>query len=392
MHPTLEILGLVITVAVVAGASRRFGWPAPLLLIVAGVIASYLPGVHRVDINPDVVLIGLLPPLLYAAAIRTSLVDFRANRQAHPAALRRPRGVHHRHGRVGHLVGRAGRVARGRRSRSEPSSRPPDAVAATTIARRVGMPRRIVSILEGESLVNDATALVALNTAIAAITGNVDRRADRLGLRRRRRRGRRWSGLLGGAGAGQGPPPHPRPGARHDPVVRRALRRVPPGRRSIHASGALAVVVTGLMLGPQVAGAAVGRVAHRRAHVNWRTVQFLLENVVFLLIGLQMRPGLLDDVHDTWRRPSGRCLAVLAATIVARLVWVFSVVSMYRFGPRRMREIAWSWQAGTVVAWAGMRGVVTLAAVFLLPEETPERAVLRAGGVLVVAGRCSSRA
>ncbi len=82
MHPTLEILGLVITVAVVAGASRRFGWPTPLLLVVAGVVASYLPGIERVNVDPDVILVGLLPPLLYAAAIRTSLVDFRTNRQA----------------------------------------------------------------------------------------------------------------------------------------------------------------------------------------------------------------------------------------------------------------------------------------------------------------------
>src|SRR6478752_2917306 len=120
--------------------AERLNLSPPLVLVIVGVIVSFIPGVPRVEVNPDLVLFGLLPPLLYSAAIRTSLVDFRANRNAII------------------LLSLGAVVA------------PPDAVAASAIARRVGMPRRIVSILEGESLVNDATALVALNVAIAALT------------------------------------------------------------------------------------------------------------------------------------------------------------------------------------------------------------------------------
>jgi Na+/H+ antiporter len=377
---TLGILGLVITVAVVAGVSRRFGWPTPVLLVAAGVVASYLPGVHRVDIDPDVILVGLLPPLLYAAAIRTSLVDFRANRQA--IALLSVGLVAFTMVVVGLVtwwVVPAASLAAAFALGAVVA--PTDAVAATVIARRVGMPRRIVSILEGESLVNDATALVALNTAIAAITGNVI--AGRIGLDFAIAAGGGFAvGVIGAAVLARI--------RRHirDPVLDTTLSFVAPyvvflPAQGIHASGALAVVVAGLLLGHKspVLQTAASRIAE---NTNWRTVQFLLENVVFMLIGLQLR-GILDDVHDA-SLAIRTCLAVVAATILARMVWVLTAVAAYRYGPRRMREQAWSWQAGTIVSWAGMRGVVTLAAVFLLPAETPGRELLRLAAFAVVAG------
>ncbi len=380
MHASLEILGLVITVAVVAGASRRFGWPGPLLLVVAGVIASYLPGVPRVDIDPDVILVGLLPPLLYAAAIRTSLVDFRANRQA--IILLSVGLVGFTTVFVGLVtwwvvpaVSLAAAFALGA------VVAPTDAVAASAIARRVGMPRRIVSILEGESLVNDGTALVALNTAIAAITGKA--LGDRVVLDFVVAAG-------GGVAVGLAAATVLALIRKHiqDPVLDTTLSFVAPyvaflPAQGIHASGPVAVVVAGLFLGHKspVLQTAASRIAE---HINWRTVQFLLENVVFMLIGLQLR-GILDDVHDA-SQAAWACLAIVAATIVSRAVWVYGAVAAYRFGTKRMRDIAWSWQAGTVVSWAGMRGVVTLAAVFLLPPETPGRDILRLAAFAVVAG------
>jgi len=150
--------------------------------------------------------------------------------------------------------------------------------------------------------------------------------------------------------------------------------------QAAHASGAVAVVVTGLMLGHRapVLQTAASRIAET---TNWRTVQFLLENAVFMLIGLQLR-GILDDVHDT-SRAVWSCLAVLAATIVARVTWVFGVAGIYKVvAPAQ----AWSWRAAAVVSWAGMRGVVTLAAAFLLPPETPARDLLRLIAFAVVAG------
>lgn len=149
----------------------------------------------------------------------------------------------------------------------------------------------------------------------------------------------------------------------------------------------LAVVVTGLLLGHKapVLQSAASMLSER---TNWRTVQFLLENAVFLLIGLQIKP-ILEDVGDS-DLGAGRialvCAAVLAATILVRVAYVMAAVSAYRHGTARMRRRAWSWADGAVVSWAGMRGVVTLAAVFLLPPETPQRETLQLAAFVVVAG------
>ena len=172
MTEALEILALVCAVAVVAAGARRLGLSAPLVLVVVGVLASYVPGVPEYHLEPEVVLLGFLPPLLYAAALRTSLVDVRANRQAIGilavgAVAFTTVGV----GLVAWWIVPGVSIAAAFALGAVVS--PPDAVAATTIARRVGMPRRIVSILEGESLLNDATALVSLRTATAAITASI---------------------------------------------------------------------------------------------------------------------------------------------------------------------------------------------------------------------------
>jgi monovalent cation/hydrogen antiporter len=377
---SLEILGLVITVVVVAGASRRYGWPAPVLLVAAGVVASYIPGVPTIEINPDVILIGLLPPLLYAAAIRTSLVDFRANRQA--IALLSVGLVAFTTFAVGlavwwtvPAVSLAAAFALGA------IVAPTDAVAATATARRVGMPRRIVSILEGESLVNDATALVALNTAIAAITGKAIGGSVALDFL-----------IAAGGGFAIGLVAaavlllirkHIR-----DPVLDTTLSFVAPyiaflPAQLVHSSGPLAVVVCGLILGHQspITQTAASRISES---INWSTVQFLLENAVFMLIGLQLRV-ILDGVDDP-ATAVRCCLVAFAATILARFVWMFGVAGVYRIGTPGMRESAWSWRTTTVVSWAGMRGVVTLAAALLLPPETPARGSLQLAAFTVVAG------
>jgi Na+/H+ antiporter len=377
---TLEILGLAITVVVVAGASRRYGWPAPVLLVAAGVIASYLPGVPIIEINPDVILVGLLPPLLYAAAIRTSLVDFRANRQA--IVLLSVGLVAFTTLVVGVAVWWAvPAVSLAAAFALGAVVAPTDAVAATTTARRVGMPRRIVSILEGESLVNDATALVALNTAIAAITGKALGGSVALDL---------LIAAGGGMAIGLAAATVLLLIRKHirDPVLDTALSFVAPyiaflPAQLIHSSGPLAVVVTGLLLGHKspVTQTATSRISES---INWRTVQFLLENAVFMLIGLQLR-AILNGVTDA-ATALGCCFVAFGATIGARFVWVYGVAAIYRAGTRRMRENAWSWRSCAVVSWAGMRGVVTLAAALLLPEETPARDELQLAAFAVVAG------
>ena len=162
----LFLVALAVGVLAVTAVASRLDIPAPLLLIAVGVATSYLPGVPEIRLEPDVVLIGLLPPLLYAAAIQTSLVDFNANRRSIlllsiGLVIFTTIGI----GIVVHAI--LPGISWGASLAIGAVVAPPDAVAATTIGRRIGLPRRIVTILEGESLLNDATALVSLRTAVA---------------------------------------------------------------------------------------------------------------------------------------------------------------------------------------------------------------------------------
>jgi Na+/H+ antiporter len=384
VRPAVEILALVIAVALVAGATRRAGLSPPLVLVVVGVIASLVPGVPDYRLDPAVVLIGVLPPLLYAAALRTSLVDVRANRQA--IGILAVGAVVFTTVVVGVTawlllpkVSLAAGLALGA------IVAPPDAVAATTIGRRVGMPRRLVSILEGESLLNDATALVSLRTATAAITASI-------GV---------WVVLgdfvlavVGGVVVGVAIAAllaaiRTRVS---DPVLDTTISFIAPflaylPAEAIHASGVLAVVVTGLILGHKspILQSASSRLSEQ---TNWRTVQFVLENTVFLVIGLQVP----DTIRAAWDSEIGHdrvvllCVAVLVATIITRIVWVYAATAIYKFGPAPLRRSAWPWAHAALVSWAGMRGVVTLAAAFALPVETPARDALVLAALTVVAG------
>lgn len=380
MHIAAEIVALVVAVLVVTAAARRFGLSAPLCLVAVGVVASFVPGVPDYQLNPELVLVGLLPPLLYATAVRTSLIDFHTHRG--PIGLLSIGLVGFTTvvvGLVAWLVIPGLPLAAGIALGAVVA--PPDAVAATAVARRVGLPRTLVRILEGESLVNDAAALVALRMAIAAIAGSVT--VWDVGLDFLLAAGAGIAGgLLVGAVAGWL--------RKHtqDPVADTALSLVVPfiayiTAELVHGSGVLAVVIAGLLLGHQAPKlqSASSRMA---STVNWRTIQFLLENVVFLLIGLQLR-AIVTAVADAdvgmgtlvWI-----CAAVLAATLLARVVWIFAI------GTTRLlvRGRAWPWSYSAVMSWAGMRGVVTLAAAFVLPDGTPERAVLVFAAFVVVAG------
>jgi len=171
VHAASSLVVLAVVVTVFSALSRRYALSAPLVLMGVGLVASYVPYVPTPELTPDLVLIGLLPPLLYAAAIRTSLVDIRRNKR--PILLLSVGLVVFTVVGVGLLVWWLLPVELAAALALGAVVAPPDAVAATTIARRVGMPRRVVTILEGESLVNDATALVNLRTAIAAMAGTV---------------------------------------------------------------------------------------------------------------------------------------------------------------------------------------------------------------------------
>ena len=170
----IAILLVLLAVVVIAGEalSERLGAPAPLLLTVVGIALSFVPGVPEIPLEPEIVLIGLLPPLLYTASLSTSLVDMKANLR--PIMLLSVAAV------LVTMVAVAVVVRALLPDVGWPVAlaigavvAPPDAVAATAVGRRIGLPRRVVSVLEGESLLNDATALVALRTSIAAMAGGV---------------------------------------------------------------------------------------------------------------------------------------------------------------------------------------------------------------------------
>jgi len=331
-----------------------------------------------------VVLLGLLPPLLYSAAIRTSLVDFKRNKR--PIGLLSVGLVIFTTLGIGLLVWWLLPVELPVAFALGAVVAPPDAVAATSVARRVGMPRRAVTILEGESLVNDATALVCLRLAIVGITGSISVAGILLEFALSA-----GGGLVIGVAVGL-LVAKVRAQVR-DPVTDGVLSLLTPWlaylpAEQVHASGVLAVVVAGLLLGHKspVIQQAASRIFERTI---WSTVQFLLEGLVFLLIGLQLR-GILADLEDSAlgvRRTVGVGLVVLVAVIVLRLVWMFPATYLPRLIPSiRRADPNPPWQQPMLVTWAGMRGVVTLAAVLLLPPETEQREALVLIAFIVTAG------
>jgi CPA1 family monovalent cation:H+ antiporter len=385
MQQTAELVALVIGVGIVAGLCDRYRWPTPLVLVIVGAAAaSFLPHVPDVRLDPELVLNALLPPLLYATTARTSLFDFRHNK-ASIFAMSVVLVVFTTVvvGWVAWLVlpgvAFAAALALGA------VVAPPDAVAASALGRRLGLPRRVATLLEQESLVNDAAALIALSVAVTALTSSTSP-PQVVGQFV-------WAVvgalLVGGTVAAVLAVLRAR---LRDPVLDTLVSFVAPylaflPAEAIHASGVLATVVTGLTLAhlsPRVQTAA----ARVTEAITWRTVAFVLENAVFLVIGLQL-PALLSGAADN-ELGAGRiavvCGAVLVATIVARFVFVFGAAGLLAVGTPWMRRQAWSPAVAGIVSWAGMRGVVTLAAAQLLPEDLPNREVLLLAAFTVVVG------
>lgn len=381
VHIALPIFLLVATTIGVSVLARRVGLSAPLLLVAIGAVASYLPQVPNVHVDSEVILLGFLPPLLYATAIRTSLIDLKRDVfQIIQLSILLVLVTAFAVGLVAWWlmpVGFAAALALGG------VVAPPDAVAATAVARRIGLPRRLVAVLEGESLFNDATALVTVSTATAAMTGSfsASKAAEDFAI-----------AAVGGVVIGviaywvmQFVQKHIR-----DAVTSVAISFITPWvaylpAEAIEASGVIAVVVTGVLLGFKAPyyNTAQARVASR---MNWNSVQFLLENLVFLLIGLQVS-SIIDEVRTSQlglARTSLYALAVLATVMTVRPVFIIAAawlgkVSRWDSRPLGLRESA-------VAGWAGMRGVVTLAAAFLLPPETPHRESLVFMALVVTVG------
>jgi monovalent cation/hydrogen antiporter len=386
----LEILGIAAVVIAVSGLADKIKVSAPLLLLVVGVGVSYVPFIDEPVLTSEVVLLGFLPPLLYSAAIRTSILDFRHNLR--PIAYLSVLLVLITALGVALVAWALLPISFALALALGAVVAPPDAVAATSIARRIGLPRRVVTILEGESLVNDATAITCLRVALAALAvGQFSAFDAGVGF---------LIALLGGVAVGLGV-------GLLAVVIRRKVRNavydtaisfmVPfaaylPAEEihyhDLHGSGVIAVVTAGLLLGhkSQIIQTGQSRLNER---INWGTIQFLLENTVFLLIGLQARRivAALADAPLSGGQIALFCVAVFVTVIVLRMVWVFLMrISLFRRHRDEGEEVEVPWQATLVVGWAGLRGVVTLATVLLIPPEVELREVLIFAAMVVTFG------
>ena len=395
METAALVVGIVLVVIVVSRVVAPRGVPVPIALLVVGALLSFVPVMPDVRLSPELVLLGLLPPLLYAAAITTSLLDSRTYRTkilglSVGLVLFTAFGV----GLVAWLllpISFALAVALGA------IVAPPDAVAASAVARRIGLPRKITTILEGESLLNDATALVTLRSALAVA-------------------GLAAHGLGGGSGAT--PQPVTASSVALDLAVaalggvaigvlaylglgllRRRLTEAPADTalsfvapyvaylpaEEVGASGVVAVVTAGLLLAHRspTLQTAPSRLSER---VNWSSATFVLENAVFLLIGLQVS-SLLADTREgdlSLGRTLGVGLVVLLAVLLLRPLWMVPFTFLTSRATRGNRSMLL--RGAIVTSWAGMRGVVTLAAALTLPEDTPLRPELVVIALVVTVG------
>lgn len=361
----LQLIALVAGSAVIAAAARRTPVPAPLLLVTAGIVAAYVPGVPSYVLDPHVVLPLLLPPLLHMAAVESSYLDLRAN--ARPIGLLSVGYVLFATVVVGYLaylfipgLPLTAALVLGA------VIAPPDAVAATAIARKLGLPSRITTILQGESLVNDATAITAFKVALAAAVGE----------------GASWAGgigefalaSLGGIGIGLVlmVPIHWLRTHLREALLQNTLSLLIPfvayaAAEQVGASGVLAVVVVGLYLGHR--SWQVDFATRLQEAAVWKMVSFILESVVFALIGLQM-PYVLKGLGSYGgMEVAGYAVGVFVTVVAVRYLWVFPATFVPRALSKRIREREpdTTWKAPLIVGWAGMRGVVSLAIAFSIP-------------------------
>jgi monovalent cation/hydrogen antiporter len=370
-----ESLGVLLAVLVgalaVTVASRKLRISPPLALVVVFLGVSFIPGLPEVRLDPDLVLPLVLAPLLYSAGLQSSPRRLRENL--------RPIGLL----AVGLVLFTAlvvGLVASWLLPGLPLVSAlilgaivaPPDAVAAASIGRRLGLQRRVMAILEGESLLNDATALTLLRIMLAAAGVGSATPSVLSGL------GEFVLTAAGGVavGAAIGWVVHRVRLKLADAVMESALGLVIPfatyvlAEDFLHVSGVLAVVIAGLYLGHKSSES--GFASRLQDQAVWAGLDTVLEAFVFALIGLQLAV-VVNELRSGLGTVLAAALAVLLATILARIVWVFPVTYLVRLVPRVRDREGGSWRGPAVISWSGMRGVVTLAAAFAVPDQVVGR-------------------
>ena len=369
----VQVLVLLALALLVSALARRRGWSAPLLLVLVGLVVSFVPGVPVYELDPDLVLLVFLPPLLYAAAWESSYLNLRQNLQA--VALLSVGLVLFTAFAVGYVMnalvpglGLAAALTLGA------IVAPPDAVAATAIGREMGLPRRLITILAGESLINDATALTAYRVALGAATGagfSLLGGLEEFGL-----------AALGGAAIGL-------VGAviverlvrwLRDPLVENGLSLLTPFAYLPRGRGDPRFWASS----PSSWPACSSGIAHPATSATPRGSRQKASGGSSASPSNRSSSSSLACKYAPWpsRCPTGRrrscCLysaAIVVTVIVVRFAWVFPATYLPRrlSRARRERDPAPPWQWAVVVSWAGMRGVVSLAAAFALPTDFPQR-------------------
>src|SRR3954470_3370663 len=371
-HIEAVIISVLVAVAGLSALATRVGVPYPILLVVGGLALGFVPGMPDVRLQPELVLVVFLPPLLYSGAFFANLRELRADTRTITllstalVAVTAAAVAVAVHALVDGLPWAAcfalGAIVA-----------PTDPIAATAIARRFELPRRTINVLEGESLINDATALVIYRIALGAIGGEA------------------FSVLhaslqfIGNAAGGVAI------GLAVALVIREIRARLddPPVELTISllsgyaayipadalgASGVVAAVTTGIAIGWWAPGMASPAV-RQQGFALWSLLTFLLNAILFVLIGLQL-PAILDSLggESPWFLLE-TAAAVSAVVIATRIIWTMATPYVFRALDRRPSQVARrvGWRSRLVSAWSGMRGAVSLAAALALPASTPQR-------------------
>src|SRR6266702_3199680 len=368
VEKTELILICLVAVALLAIVARKIRIPYPILLTIGGVVLALVPGLPAIHLDPQLVFNLFLPPLLYPAAVYTSWRDFRANlRSILPLAivlvlLTMMATAYLFHGLVG-LPLAVGFVFGAIIS-------PPDAVAALAITQTLRVPRKIIVILEGESLINDATSFISFRFAVAAVlTGSFSLAQASL----------RFLFVAAGGicvGLAVGWLATQLQKRLDDPPVQTMFSLLTPyvayfsGER-LHVSGILAVVIAGIYYGwraPRILSARMRLLALP----VWEMVVFVLNGVLFMLIGLELPQVIHALPPSSATQMAKLAILVVSATILVRFVWVFGSSYLPRLlSPTFRHETPAPWQHTALMAWTGMRGADSLAGALAIPFALP---------------------
>ncbi|MDB4879893.1 MAG: Na+/H+ antiporter [Gemmatimonadetes bacterium] len=364
-EPVIFAITVAALVVALSALARRLPVPTPILQVTAGFLVALIPGIATPDLDPDVIFFVFLPPILWAAAMFTSVREFKRN--AGPIA-----GL-----AIGLVLVTTVAVALAARALLPGLPwamaialgaiiSPPDAVAATAIVSRLPVPRRVITVLEGESLVNDATALVIYRTAVAAaVTGAfswgesivrffidagvgvlIGLLVSWLVLR-----AIRWT---------------------HDALAETLLTVAAPyvawlGAESLHVSAVLACVAGGIYL-QQHLSTAVGPASRLQTRTVWDLLIFLLNAMIFLLLGAQFVRLLELVPNASLASIIGTGAVITAVAVGARLAWVPFATFVARGRVRRDPARGVRWQPLVLISWTSMRGVISLATALALPR------------------------